>query len=199
MFDWRDAVIYFVFIDRFLDGDKTNNCGVTGTTPAEYTSANYVGAATGQASRSRSRAGTSKTLGVNTLWITVPVKNADTVLGAGEACSGGSCAPDSYEYSAYHGYWPLDPTSVEPCFGSPADLHALIAAAHAADLKVLFDYAMVDIHTSSTVFTANPSWFTPQCQCGDTRAHGCGSATTTTSAGSRRTSRTSTSRTRARR
>src|ERR1019366_1059669 len=28
VFDWRDAVIYFVFVDRFLDGNTANNCNV---------------------------------------------------------------------------------------------------------------------------------------------------------------------------
>ena len=31
---------------------------------------------------------------------------------------------------------------------------------------------MVDIHTSSPVYTQNPTWFTPFCQCGDTN-DGC--------------------------
>ena len=37
-------------------------------------------------------------LGVNTLWLSVPIDNAD-VSGVGD---------DGHEYSAYHGYWPKD-------------------------------------------------------------------------------------------
>jgi glycosidase len=179
VFDWRDAVIYFVFVDRFFDGDPSNNCNVSGASSEgtagtlQYASNNYLGGDWAGVTQ-QINAGYFTTLGVNTLWISVPIKNADTVLGAGEFCdSSGNCAPDMYQYSAYAGYWPLDPGSmaVEPCFGTAADLQALVTAAHTKNLKVLFDYAMVDIHTSSPLYAANPSWFTPQCQCGQT---GCG-------------------------
>ena len=43
VFDWRDAVIYFVFVDRFFDGNSANNCNVAGASTAQYTSANYLG------------------------------------------------------------------------------------------------------------------------------------------------------------
>ncbi|MGO8995842.1 MAG: alpha-amylase family glycosyl hydrolase [Polyangiaceae bacterium] len=179
VFDWRDAVIYFVFVDRFFDGDPTNNCNVSGASTegtagtTTYASNNYMGG-DWKGVTQQIQAGYFNTLGVNTLWITVPIKNSDTVLGAGEYCdNSGNCAPDAYEYSSYAGYWALDPGSsaVEPCFGTAQDLHDLVTAAHQNNLKVLFDYAMVDIHTSSALYTSNPSWFTPFCQCGQT---GCG-------------------------
>jgi glycosidase len=172
VFDWRDAVIYFAFVDRFLDGNPANDCNVAGSSTGQYTSANYLGGDWAGITQ-KITSGYFTDLGVNTLWITVPVQNADTVTGAGVLCNNGSCSADQYEFSAYHGYWPTDPTNVEKCFGTPADLHALVTAAHGAKLKVLFDYAMVDIHTSSTVYQQNPSWFTPFCQCGDTNDN-CG-------------------------
>jgi glycosidase len=177
VFDWRDAVIYFVFVDRFFDGDPSNNCNVSGSSSegtagtSVYTTANYVGGDWAGVTQ-KINDGYFNTLGVNTLWITVPVQNADTVTGAGVVCNNGSCGPDQYEYSAYHGYWPTDVTKTEPCFGTSADLQTLVSTAHAHNLKILFDYAMVDIHTSSSVYTSNPSWFTSFCQCGDT-ANGC--------------------------
>jgi glycosidase len=179
VFDWRDAVIYFVFIDRFFDGNPSNNCNVSGAssegTPdtSIYASNNYLGGDWAGVTQKITE-GYFSTLGVNTLWITVPIQNADTVLGAGEFCdSSGNCAPDMYQYSGYAGYWPLDPGSktVEPCFGTPSDLQTLVSTAHQNHLKILFDYAMVDIHTSSPLYAANPTWFTPPCQCGQT---GCG-------------------------
>jgi len=167
VFDWRDSVIYFVFVDRFLDGDATNNCNVSGTSPNTTSSANYLGGDWAGVTQ-KINAGYFTTLGVNTLWITVPIKNADDV--ADEGTNG-----DTHEYSAYHGYWPKDPTTTESCFGSAADLKAMVTAAHAKGLKVLFDYAMVHVHTESTIYqtnkSASPAWFTPNCICG---AAGCG-------------------------
>ena len=49
VFDWRDAVIYFVFVDRFLDGDPANNCNVPGTQPERPTPRRTTSAATGRA------------------------------------------------------------------------------------------------------------------------------------------------------
>jgi len=163
VYDWRDAVIYFVFVDRFMDGDPTNNCNVPGTTPNSTSSTNYLGGDWAGVTQ-QINAGYFNDLGVNTLWITVPIKNADNVIGQG-------VNGDTNEYSAYHGYWPADPTQTETCFGTEAELQALVTAAHAKNLKVLFDYAMVHVHTSSSVYTTNQNsgWFTTganACICG---------------------------------
>lgn len=167
VFDWRDAVIYFVFVDRFFDGDPSNNCNVSGSQSTPYTSTNYLGGDWAGVTQ-QINAGYFTDLGVNTLWITVPIKNADDV--ADEGTNG-----DTHFYSAYHGYWPKDPTTTESCFGSAQDLQNLVQAAHAKNLKVLFDYAMVHVHTESTIYQQHqndsPAWFTPNCVCG---AQGCG-------------------------
>src|SRR5262249_11725504 len=94
-----------------------------------------------------------------------PFKNADTVAGLGV---GG----DTHMYSAYHGYWPLDPNKLEDCFGTADELKGLVDAAHAKGLKVIFDYAMVHVHTSSPVYQQHKDWFWPNvkdghdCICG---------------------------------
>jgi glycosidase len=167
VFDWRDAVIYFVFVDRFMDGEPANNCNVPGTTPNSTSSTNYLGGDWAGVTQ-KINSGYFNDLGVNTLWITVPIKNADAVLGQG-------VNGDTNEYSAYHGYWPADPTLTEPCFGTEAELQGLVTAAHAKNLKVLFDYAMVHVHTSSTVYTTNQNngWFTTganACICGSSNS-----------------------------
>jgi glycosidase len=167
VYDWRDAVLYFVFVDRFFDGDPSNNCNVAGSQTTPYTSTNYLGGDWAGVTQ-KINGGYFTALGVNTLWITVPIKNADDV--ADEGTNG-----DTHEYSAYHGYWPKDPTTTESCFGSAADLKAMVVAAHAKGLKVLFDYAMVHVHTESSIYqqhkSDSPPWFTPNCICG---APNCG-------------------------
>jgi glycosidase len=167
VYDWRDAVIYFAFVDRFLDGNAANDCNVGGTQSTPYTSTNYMGGDWAGVTQ-KITSGYFTDLGVNTLWLTVPIKNADDVAAPGTN-------GDNHMYSAYHGYWPTDPTQTETCFGSPAELAGLVAAAHAKGLKVLFDYAMVHLHTESPIYKQHksdtPAWFTPACVCG---APGCG-------------------------
>jgi glycosidase len=184
VFDWRDAVIYFVFVDRFFRSATSTNpqCNVTGaeTTPSGLSSTNYLGGDWAGVTE-KINSGYFNTLGVNVLWITVPIKNADSIVGEGSGdLDNAGKYPDTHEYSAYHGYWPSDPTATEDCFGTAADLQALVTAAHAKNLKVLFDYAMVHVHTSSPIYTAHvndsPSWFTKQCVCAQ---NGCPNYDTT--------------------
>lgn len=158
-YDWRDAVMYFVFVDRFLDGDPSNNGAPSGAeAAAEYKGGDWAGLL------QKIEAGYFGDLGVNTLWITVPMQNPNNKeIGA-----------DGKYYSAYHGYWPADLTKTEEHFGSMADLKAVVDAAHAKGLKVLVDYAMNHVHTSSPVYAQHQDWFWPNsngnggnCVCGE--------------------------------
>ncbi len=150
VFDWRDAVIYFVFVDRFLNGDTSNDCpAISGVeSPVQYMGGDWAGVT------QKIQSGYFNDLGVNTIWLTFPIQNADTFAGQGVGA-------DTHVYSSYHGYWPFDVTQVERCFGTPQDLTAMVTAAHTAKLKVIFDYVMVDIHIQSPIYTNNPTWFWP--------------------------------------
>src|SRR5438128_12162348 len=44
VFDWRDAVLYFAFVDRFADGDPSNNCNVQNVeNPGQYKGGDWKG------------------------------------------------------------------------------------------------------------------------------------------------------------
>jgi glycosidase len=157
-FDWRDAVLYFVFVDRFLDGDPSNNgqtpAGVL--PPAAYQGGDYAGVL------QKINAGYFNDLGVNALWLTVPMDNPNAT-GVGS---------DGKLYTGYHGYWPSDLEASEEHFGSLADLKAVVDAAHAKGLKVILDYAMNHVHVSAPIYTQHKDWFWPldyngqTCVCG---------------------------------
>jgi glycosidase len=146
-YDWRDAVLYFVFVDRFLDGNPSNNgsppSGVQG--PASYLGGDWAGV------KKKVDEGYFNDLGVNALWLTVPVDNTE---GAGSGS-------DGHQYSAYHGYWPKDVTKPEEHFGALTDLKALVDAAHQKGLKVILDYAMNHVHVSSPLYAQHKDWFWP--------------------------------------
>ncbi len=118
--DWADAVIYFVMIDRFADGDPTNDINVDKKAKGTF----HGGDLKGLTQQLDDIAG----LGVTALWITPVVKNIDGfVTGAG--------FPDW----AYHGYWADDFYRLDPRFGTEDDLKALVDACHRKGIKVLLD------------------------------------------------------------
>ncbi len=156
--DWRDAIMYFVLIDRFADGDMANNAPVSGVEyPGQYQGGDFVGLT------KKIDEGYFNDLGINTLWITSPLDNADNA----------NPGSDGHSYSGYHGYWPRDLDSAESKLGTEAELKAMVDAAHAKGIQVLIDYVMNHVHTQSPTFSQHPDWFWPNdngaggnCVCG---------------------------------
>jgi len=170
-FDWRDAVMYFVFVDRFLNGSKANDNPIitdAAGQPGAYQGGDYAGAL------KKLNEGYFTDLGVNVLWLTVPFDNPDNYKSYADTSKPAS-DPGAHEYTGYHGYWPLDqwPTAgsvakrVEEHFGTEQELKDLVTAAHAKGIKILIDYSMVLVHQDSAVYAAHgpasaDNWFTPQ-------------------------------------
>jgi glycosidase len=163
-YDWRDAIMYFVFVDRFLDGDTSNDNPSTDTRLDPST--NWQGGDWAGVTQ-KIQSGYFNQLGVNALWITVPMGQSSSV---GEGVLG-----DTHYYTAYHGYWPADLEVTEPRFGTQTDFQGLVTAAHTAGLKVLIDYSMHAVHQDSMIWQMHMTdgWFNPwvlpsgdQCLCG---------------------------------
>lgn len=158
--DWRDAIIYFVFVDRFENGDPSNDdpLGPPVQEIADWYGGDWQGVI------DRIEEGYFNELGVNTLWLTVPMDNTS---------SAGIGVSDPNMYSAYHGYWPSDLGSTEEHFGTLETLQELVMVAHDHELKVIFDYAMNHVHEDSPVYAEHSEWFWPNdngfggnCLCG---------------------------------
>jgi glycosidase len=119
--DWRDQVIYFLMIDRFDDGDPSNNDQGAG----EYdpaSSAHYSG---GDLAGVQRRLDYIRGLGATAVWITPPVAHQWWDGKAG--------------YGGYHGYWASDFSKVDAHFGSLAGYRALADALHVRDMKLVQD------------------------------------------------------------
>jgi glycosidase len=172
VFDWRDSVIYFVFVDRFNNVKPDDpSCNIPGVTGGTKSIANYQGGDWAGVT-AKIKDGYFSSMGVNTLWVTVPLENTDV---AGKGVGG-----DTRSYSGFHGYWPKldsnDPTALttEKCFGTMDDLKEMVTEAHKKNIKVLYDYAMVHVHSASQIYQSNSSWFWPNnngkggnCICGE--------------------------------
>jgi hypothetical protein len=70
-FDWRDSVIYFVFVDRFENGNKGNDKLIGVEAAADWYGGDWAGV------QAKVEEGYFNELGVNTLWLTVPMDNTD--------------------------------------------------------------------------------------------------------------------------
>jgi glycosidase len=134
--------IYFVMPDRYANGDPSNDTGgltgsrdVTGydpTDPGWYHGGDLKGL-TGGCADPHAGLQRIKDLGFTALWVT-PVLKQKTVQ------------PGS---AAYHGYWGLDFTTVDPHLGTDQDFADLVACAHRLGMKVYLD--VVVNHTADVV------------------------------------------------
>ena len=113
--DWRDEVIYQILVDRFANGDPSNDYNLAPHDPAKYHGGDWKGI--------ENKLDYIQALGVTTLWISPVVKNVESDAGI----------------DGYHGYWAQDFTAVNPHFGDLAALRSMVDAAHKRDIKVILD------------------------------------------------------------
>lgn len=130
-----DESAYFVMTDRYANGDKSNDNGgqkvdsyASGFDPADY--GMFHGGDFKGLTNSLDRL---KKLGFTSIWVTPPVKQL-TMQG---------------NSAAYHGYWGLDFTTIDPHLGTEYDFKEFVVKAHAIGLKVIID--IVVNHTADVI------------------------------------------------
>lgn len=119
--DWRDQIIYFLMIDRFEDGDPSNNDQGRGVYDPSKES-HYNG---GDIPGITQRLDYIQELGATSVWLTPPVANQ-------------WWSSDS-EYSGYHGYWARNFKQVDEHYGTLEDYRNLSKALHARNMYLIQD------------------------------------------------------------
>src|SRR5215831_7727332 len=146
-----DDVIYLIMIDRFANGDPTNDTP-PGAPAAATNRANARSYHGGDLRGIINRLPYLKELGVTAIWLTPWYDNWNGV----NNCDKPWC-PSTY----YHGYHAIDYYAVEDHFGDLATLQELVRQAHSLGLKVIQD--QVANHIGSHHPWANdsplPNWF----------------------------------------
>ncbi len=145
---WYDAEIYSIMIDRFYDGDKSNDKPVVHD--SLFRQANYQGGDFRGIIKIIDEGYFNK-LGVNTLWISPVNDNPDAAFQ--------EYPPPHRWYSGYHGYWPISEKRVEEKFGNMKDLRELITQAHRHHMKVLLDFVSHHVHIDHPFYKQHPEWF----------------------------------------
>lgn len=122
---WQDEIIYFVFTDRFANGDRKNDFHVQANNPWAYHGGDLQGVI--------NHLDYIKDLGATAIWLTPVVDNRDN----GFLADFGN--GHKQEIWGYHGYWFKDFYKVDEHQGDMATLKRLVNEAHQRGIKILLD------------------------------------------------------------
>ncbi len=131
-----DDLIYFVMVDRFANGNSSNDGEVATKDPAAWHGGDLAGV--------RQRLDWLSALGVKTLWLSPLYKSQQAKVG---------------EHGAFHGYWVQDHNALEPRFGDFDELRALSDELHARDMKLMLDLVVNHVGYAAPLTQSHPDWF----------------------------------------
>lgn len=152
-FEWSDALLYMIMIDRFVNGDPSND---EAPDPIAAEGGDWVGGDLAGIEQ-QIRSGYFDDLGVRALWLT-PFNTG---------AQGAEIASDNWHYvSGYHGYWPIEPREVDPRLGDAEALKSMVAAAHEHGIRVIMDLVVNHVHEDHPYVAEHPEWFNDGCICG---------------------------------
>jgi len=118
---WADKVLYMIMIDRFNDGDPSNNNQAN----VEYDPRDGAKYSGGDLKGITDKITYIRGMGIDGIWITPPVAN--------------QWWDPWVNYGGYHGYWARDFKKVDEHFGTLADYKALADALHNNGMKLIQD------------------------------------------------------------
>ncbi|WP_431472669.1 alpha-amylase [Nonlabens sp. SCSIO 43208] len=147
--DFHNQVLYFMMVDRFLDGDTSNTKPVDD--PEILPQANYKGGDLAGVLQKLKEGYFSK-MGINTIWLSPITQNPEGAYGL--------WPEPKTKFSGYHGYWPVSNTKIDYRFGDEKTLKALIDEAHKQDVNVILDYVANHVHKEHPVYQEHPEWAT---------------------------------------
>ncbi|MDP5102187.1 MAG: alpha-amylase family glycosyl hydrolase, partial [Nonlabens sp.] len=147
--DFHTQVLYFMMVDRFLDGDKNNTKPVDD--PEIDPKANYMGGDLAGV-LAKIKDGYFTDMGINTIWLSPITQNPETAYGL--------WPEPRTKFSGYHGYWPISNTQVDHRFGDQQLMEQLIEEAHKRDINVILDYVANHVHEEHPVYKEHPDWAT---------------------------------------
>jgi len=126
--NFTSDVIYQIVVDRFYDGNTSNNpsgdlFSENCTNLRKYCGGDWQGII------DKMNDGYLTEMGITALWISQPVENVFSIMN------------DTAGTTSYHGYWARDFKKTNPFFGDFQTFQQLISTAHANGIKVIMDFA----------------------------------------------------------
>ena len=171
-FGWRDAFVYQIMTDRFLNGDTSNDvphydkvveipeCGSNGD--KNYCDLEQWKGGDFRGIIKKIDDNYFSNMGVNAIWISTPVLNEH----------GTSSQSDVY-FTSYHAYHPVatgnsfdktyiaDNEGVDTAFGTADELRELVEKAHKKGIRVITDFVVNHVHANAPLYQQHKtdSWF----------------------------------------
>nr|WP_319265136.1 alpha-amylase family glycosyl hydrolase [uncultured Draconibacterium sp.] len=132
-FSWDNATVYFLFTDRFCNGNSSND--------SNYGRRNDYGNDTLNAATfhggdiagiiQKLEEGYFTDLGVNAIWLTGVYEQIHGWVGGGEK--------NDFPHYSYHGYYPQDLTCIDKNFGTIEEFRTFVNLAHSKGIRVVMD------------------------------------------------------------
>ncbi len=143
--DPRSFRMYNVFVDRFSNGDPANDRPLR-TRKVHPKANDYGGDIKGITDQINN--GFFENNGINTIWISPIVKNAEGAYG--------SYPKPKTKFSAYHGYWPISFTLIDDRKGTETEFKQMVKVAHRHGINVLLDFVANHVHEEHPYYKAHP-------------------------------------------
>ncbi len=130
-FSWDNATVYFLLIDRFCNGDTSNDNSygrvksVGGDTRATFHGGDFAGIT------KKINEGYFTDLGVNAIWMTAPYEQLH-----------GYILGDNFAHYSYHGYYVTDYTETDANYGTKQEFQTLVDTAHSKGIRIIMDIVM---------------------------------------------------------
>ena len=125
-FVWESANVYFLLLDRFQNGNPSNDDIIKRDKPTGPLRGFEGGDLRGIIQKLDE--GYFTNLGINAIWMTPVVEQIHGSVDEGTGNSYG-----------FHGYWTKDWTAIDPSYGTRADLKELVDKAHARGIRIMLD------------------------------------------------------------
>jgi len=169
-FGWRDAFVYQIMTDRFLDGNPGNNV-------PHYDKVVEIPECNGSADKSNCdleqwKGGDFKgiikkiddnyftDMGVNALWISTPVMNEH-----------GTSSQNEVYFTSYHAYHPVATgynfdedygfgnEGIDTAFGTADEFRELVEKAHKKGIRIITDFVVNHLHANAPLYQQHHDWF----------------------------------------
>lgn len=136
---WEDQIIYFIMIDRFANGDTSNDVLTESGIDSGFVNSKYNG---GDIQGLIDQLDYIEELGVTAIWVTPPVAN--------------QWWDGTVDYGGYHGYWARDFKKVDEHFGNVELYKKFVEEAHKRGIYVIQD--VVTNHTGNFIIYRNGNY-----------------------------------------